>query len=112
MKIATEIINDIKVLEISGSFDIYSATPVRYWLDETLNTAPAQVVIDLSDVGFIDSTALAILMQSIKRARENGGDIFLCGLQQPVRMVLELTRLDNVFEIFPEKEKAILGFNR
>jgi anti-sigma B factor antagonist len=112
MNIASEIINEVKVLELSGSFDIYSATPVRYWLEQTLEQPPARIVVDLSNVNFIDSTALAILMQGIKKAREANGDIYICGLQQPVRMVLELTRLDNVFEIYPNKEQAIIGFNR
>ena len=110
MKIISETFNNIKILEISGSFDIYSATPVRYWLDQALEDSPAYIVIDLTNVNFIDSTALAILMQGIKRAREMKGDMYLCGLQAPVRMVLELTRLDNIFEIFPSKDKAIFGF--
>ena len=110
MKISASLINDIKVLEISGSFDIYTAEPIRSWLDQNVCDPPANVIIDLSGVNFIDSTALAILVQGIKRARERNGDIRLCGLQQPVRMVLELTRLDRVFEIFPTRELAVMGF--
>ncbi len=112
MKISAITINEIKVLEISGSFDIYTAEPIRSWLEQTVCDQPANVILDLSGVNFIDSTALAIMVQGIKRARERNGDIRLCGLQQPVRMVLELTRLDKVFEIFPNKEQALFGFNR
>ncbi len=111
MKISANMVNDIKILEISGSFDIYTAEPIRSWLEQTVSGSPANVVVDLTGVNFIDSTALAILVQGIKRARERNGDIRLCGLQQPVRMVLELTRLDKVFEIFSDQEQAVLGFN-
>jgi len=111
MKITATIKNDVKVLEISGSFDIYTAEPIRSWLEQTITDPPANVVIDLTGVSFIDSTALAIMVQGIKRAREKKGDIRLCGLQQPVRMVLELTRLDKVFEIFPTQDQAIFGFS-
>ncbi len=110
MGIRSNIENNIKVLEITGSFDIYSASPVREWLERTVKEAPANIVVDLSAVHFIDSTALAILVQGMKQAREKSGDIRLCGLQQPVRMVLELTRLDKVFEIFPSKNEALSGF--
>ncbi len=110
MGIKSNIENNIKVLEISGSFDIYSASPVREWLERTVKESPANIVVDLSAVHFIDSTALAILVQGMKQARERSGDIRLCGLQQPVRMVLELTRLDKVFEIFPNKNEALSGF--
>jgi anti-sigma B factor antagonist len=110
MEITSNIVNNVKVLEVSGNFDIYSAAPVRSWLEQNLREPPANVVIDLSSVNFIDSTALAIMMQGMKQAREKNGDVRLCGLQAPVRMVLELTRLDKVFEIFPSQDKALLGF--
>jgi|WetSurMetagenome_2_1015567.scaffolds.fasta_scaffold18300_2 anti-sigma B factor antagonist len=110
MEIKTNTINNIQVIEISGSFDIYTAGPVRSWLEQSTRESPANIILDLSKVNFIDSTALAILIKSIRDAKEKDGDIRLCGLQQPVRMVLELTRLDKVFEIFPTREEALLGF--
>ena len=103
-------VEHVNVLEISGSFDIYTAAQVRNWVDQATQAIPANIVIDLSEVGFIDSTALATLIQGIKRARTNQGDIRLSGLRQPVRMVLELTRLDKVFEIYAHKEDAIKAF--
>jgi anti-sigma B factor antagonist len=100
------------LLKISGSFDIYTAVEVRDWLEKSTSEAPANIVVDLSEVNFIDSTALATLVQGMKRAREKNGDIRLSGLQQPVRMVLELTRLDKVFEIFPQSRDAVLAFEK
>jgi anti-sigma B factor antagonist len=110
MDIKTNIVNDIKVLQITGSFDVYTAGPVREWIDAAVVDYPPYIVIDLSEVQFIDSTALAILVQGMRRSRDQRGDIHLCGLQQPVRMVLELTRLDKVFEIYPNMGDAITGF--
>ncbi len=109
MAIKSNVVNNIKVLEISGSFDIYTASSVREWLDQKASEIPANIVIDLSDVHFINSTALAILIRGMKQAREQDGDICLCGLQQPVRMVLELTQLDKVFEIYSDQNEAIIG---
>lgn len=110
MELNSSQINDVNILELSGSFDIYTATTVRDWMEKTTARTPANIVVDLSDVRFIDSTALATLVQGIKRARQNQGDIRLSGLNQPVRMVLELTRLDKVFEIYATKEAAIRAF--
>jgi anti-sigma B factor antagonist len=112
MEIKTTHSASVNVLEISGNFDIYTAGEVRDWFEKTTSKSPANIVVDLSDVNFIDSTALATLVQGMKRAREMNGDIRLSGLQPSVRMVLELTRLDKVFEIFPRQTDAVQAFER
>src|ERR671929_137943 len=69
------------------------------WLEEAADKPPAHVVVNLAGVKFVDSTALAALVRSMKRCRQQGGDLHLCGLQQPVRIIFELTRLDRAIEI-------------
>ncbi len=110
MNIKTTTVNNIKVLKISGSFDVYTAAPVREWMELASVDLPANIVVDLSEVHFIDSTALAVLVHGMRNSRERNGDVRLCGLQQPVRMVLELTRLDKVFEIYPTQNDAVTSF--
>lgn len=100
--------NDIAVLELSGRFDAYEEPAVRQWLDQS--SRPAQVVVNLNGVNFIDSTALSTLVQSMKHCREKNGDLHLCNLQQPVRVIFELTRLDRAFEIFPSESEAVAAF--
>jgi anti-anti-sigma regulatory factor len=46
----------------------------------------------------------------MKRCRQQGGDLHLCGLQQPVRFAFALTRLDRAIEIFPDEEQAVKAF--
>lgn len=107
MELTSTIVNQVNVLEISGSFDIYTGGVVRAWFDEATKNPPVLIVVDLAQVDFIDSTALATLVQGLKRAREQNGEIFLSSLRAPVRMVLEMTRLDKVFEIYATKEDAV-----
>ncbi|MEZ4681164.1 MAG: STAS domain-containing protein [Caldilineaceae bacterium] len=59
---------------------------------------------------FMDSSGLAALVQGMKKCRDRGGDLRLCQLQQPVRMILELTRLDKALDIFPSEGDAIASF--
>jgi anti-sigma B factor antagonist len=102
---------NVHILELSGSFDAQHASQARQWLDQALSNKPPNVVVDLREVSFLDSTGLATLVQGMKRSRMENGDLRLCGLQQPVRMIFELTRLDRVFEIFPSQEEAVLAFS-
>jgi anti-sigma B factor antagonist len=61
----------------------------------------------MSDVNFVDSTALATLVQGLNRARKRNGELYLCGLQKQVYMIFELTRLDKAFHIFVDEEHAL-----
>ena len=58
----------------------------------------------------LNSTGLSTLVQGTKQSRMQDGDLYICGLQQPVRIIFELTRLDKFFEIFPAEEDAIAAF--
>ena len=100
----------VKVLSLAGSFNKASATAARQWLEEATLAAPACVVVDLAGVRFLDSTALSTLVHAMKRARALGGDVRLTGLQQPVRMIFEMTRLDRIFEIDDQVDEAVQAF--
>ncbi|TAF05888.1 MAG: anti-sigma factor antagonist [Nostocales cyanobacterium] len=65
-----------------------------------LTPQPDQLwVIDLAEVEFMDSSGLVPLVQALKAVRRSGCRLVLCNVQPPVRLVLELTHLDSVFEI-------------
>lgn len=102
--------NGVAVLALDGRFDSYQAPAPRAWLEEVTTAKPAHVVVNLAGVTFVDSTALATLVQGMKRARQQGGDVHLCQLQQPVRLVFELTRLDRAFAIFAQEDEAVKAF--
>jgi anti-sigma B factor antagonist len=100
----------VAVLELAGRFDAYVAPRVAEGLEQATAAPPARVVVNLAGVAFMDSTALGTLVRGMKRCRQHGGDLHLCGLQQPVRIVFELTRLDTVFKIFGSEEEAVHAF--
>jgi len=100
----------ISVLDLAGRFDAYNAGTVREYLHEITDQPSAQVIVNLSRVDFIDSMALATLVQSLKHCRQKKGDLYLCGLQQPVKIIFELTRLDKAFKIFVEEDAAVEAF--
>lgn len=110
MEIKQRSIAGVNILDLSGSFDSYTAPAARRWLEAATADSPAYVVVNLKEVSFLDSTGLSTLVQGMKRSRERQGDLRLCSPQPPVRIVFELTRLDRVFEIFPDEEDAIGAF--
>jgi len=101
--------NNINVLELSGRFDAYEVPTVVKWFDDNPDTKYA--VVNLSGVGFIDSSGLATLVKALKRCRQNEGDLYLSNLQQAVQIIFELTRLDKAFQIFETEDEAIAGIS-
>ena len=101
---------NVNVVTLSGRLDAYTIVQSRALLDEALKTIPPNIVVNMQQVSFADSTALSALVMTLKRSREAKGDLRLCCLRQPVRMIFELTRLDKVFEIFSTEPEAIQAF--
>lgn len=110
MDMKTYVTGDIHVLEIAGRFDASTVQPIATWLEQTTSTPGARVLVNLTDTTFVDSTALATLVQALKRCQQMQGDLYLCGMRRPVHMIFELTRLDRAFSIFSDKECALQAF--
>ncbi len=110
MKLIPRSVENITVLELSGNFDANNSPSVRRWFEQAADQGMKDFVVNMAGVNFLDSTGLSILIQAMKRSRQRNGDVRLCCLQQPVRMVFELTRLDRIFEIFNSEEDAVRAF--
>ena len=95
------------VLDLAGRLDSSAAPLLAKWLENTLPTEPTGLMIGMAGVTFIDSSGLSILVQAMKRCRERGGNLVIFSLQQNVRMIFELTRLDKAFDIFPGENESL-----
>jgi len=104
------LVEHVEILQLSGRFDAQTAPPIQERLTQATAGSTAQLVVNLQNVEFIDSTALSTLVQAMKRARTLDGDVRLCGLRQPIRIIFELTRLDKVFDIYVLEEEAVESF--
>ncbi len=73
----------------------------REAVEMVVESAPNQLVLDLSGVEFIDSSGIGVLVSLLKTMRSRGGDLLLLEPQMSVRMLLDMTRLSSVFAIEP-----------
>jgi anti-sigma B factor antagonist len=94
------------VLAVEGELDLASAPTLKWELAEALAGGPRRVILDLSGVTFIDSTALGVLVTA-RRGLASGSRLVLCGARADVLAVFELTGLDATFEIVPTLVEAI-----
>jgi anti-sigma B factor antagonist len=110
MNLSVETQDSVTVLKLDGRFDAYEAPQISAWVDNNITPSQCQIIADLSSVSFIDSTALATLVKGMKRCRQHGGDLYICGMVKTVRIIFELTRLDKAFRIFETRGEAVNAF--
>lgn len=84
---------------LRGELDMATAPELRDELGQLASEDPAPVTIDLSDLTFIDSTGLSVLVGALKLLRQQGGDMVLRSPGPGTRKVLEITGLTEVFTI-------------
>jgi anti-sigma B factor antagonist len=87
------------VLAMSGEVDVYTAPALRAQLADLLNLGRRQLVIDLTEVEFLDSTWLGILIAGLKKSREQGGRLSLVCSRASLLKLFAVTGLDQVFVI-------------
>ena len=97
------------VVPLKGEIDLHVSPTVTASLNEVIDKKPDRLVVDLSDVSYIDSAGLAALIQAMQKVEGYGGKFMLDGLQETVRSIFEISRLDQVFQIFPDADAALAG---
>jgi anti-sigma B factor antagonist len=93
---------------IVGEIDLHSSPELRAdLLDILQKTNPKKLILNLQQVPYMDSSAIAVLVESLQRLRKTGGKIFLTGLQPRVKGLLEIARLDTIFSIAKDEAEAL-----
>ncbi|HPW58718.1 MAG TPA: STAS domain-containing protein, partial [Candidatus Rifleibacterium sp.] len=80
-------------------------------MEAIVNEGKNRLVMDFSDVSYLNSMGLGVIAGTLKRVKKENGDLKLLNLSPAVRELLELTRLTKVFEIFDSEESAIKSFS-
>jgi len=94
----------VKVVQPSGILDGTKAGQFRQEISDLVQSNADIVLIDFQDVTFMDSSGLGALVLALKTVRAAGGKLFVCSVNEQIKMLFELTSMDRVFEIFPTRE--------
>ena len=94
------------ILTPIGDVDLSRAPALRLHLLDTLRTAPRRLIVDLREVPYMDSSGVATFIEAMQIARKHDCRLLLCGLQERVRSIFEIARLDTVFTILDDAEAA------
>ncbi len=94
-------------LTVRGEVDVATSPALQRSLAELVERRPELVVADLTEVSFIDSTGLGVLVDAVQSIRAGGGDLRLVVTQPQIIKLLELTGLDEVFSVASSARDAV-----
>ncbi|MEO8519127.1 MAG: STAS domain-containing protein [Dermatophilaceae bacterium] len=107
LSISSESRGGLTIVHVGGEIDVYTAPMLREHLDEHIAQGRHDLVVDLEQVPFMDSTGLGVLVGRLKLVRANSGTLRLVCSSERILKVFSITGLDKVFQIFPTLTEAL-----
>lgn len=98
---------DIEIVEIAGRLTLVDVAQARDKLKDIAQQGAGKMIIDLSQTTFMDSGGLSVLISAYKAVQSRNGRLVLAAPSASIQSLIELTRLQHIFEIFQTKEAAI-----
>ena len=97
------------IIEVQGEVDLYTSPRMREAIIGVTSARRPTVVVDLSGVEYMDSSGVATLVEGLQLSRGYGGAFRLAGLGGTVREVFRFARLEKVFDIYQDADRALAG---
>ena len=101
---------NVLVVDVEGDLDARVAADLKEGLNGKIDEGSSWLLINLTDVPYMDSAGLGVLVSGLKNTNRKSGDLRVYGLQPDVKNIFELTRLNKVFQIFDNEETALESF--
>jgi anti-sigma B factor antagonist len=106
----TKSASGVMIVRVEGQLVVGNRTELKEHLQRLLEQGERRFLIDFSQTGYIDSSGLGALVALARKVREEGGDLRLSGLNEDLRSLFELTKLDTLFTISDTPDQALATF--
>ncbi len=99
--------DDVTILDVEGQLIVGNRQELKQKVLDELEGGERRFLIDFERTGYIDSSGLGVLVSLSKKIREQGGELRLANLNEDLRTLFELTKLDTLFQISNSREEAL-----
>ena len=100
----------IPILQLKGEVNIDTVSTLRLACEGVYNHGTKKLVLDFAKVTFIDSSGLALIIEMLQRFRQRGGALVLANVEDKVRYLFELSKVDMLMSMFKCQEDAVDSF--
>lgn len=105
LKISAARTGDFMVISLQGEVDVYSAGMLREEIIRQVDAGEYDIVVDLSEVDFLDSTGLGVLVGGLKRVKPHDGQLGIICRQEKILRIFRITGMDKIFPIYAGVEE-------
>ena len=110
MSFAMQREGEILVVDVGGQLIVGNRQELKQRVLDELERGERRFLIDFARTGYIDSSGLGVLVSLSKKIREQGGELRLANLNEDLKTLFELTKLDTLFQISDSRERALESF--
>lgn len=107
LTVATTERDDVTIVTVSGEVDVYTAPQLRSALEERIAAGQTALIVDLQDVGFLDSTGLGVLVGRLKAVKKLDGWLRVVCTNERILRLFSITGLDRVISVHDTVEAAL-----
>ncbi|HWE03663.1 MAG TPA: STAS domain-containing protein [Tepidisphaeraceae bacterium] len=99
---------DALVIAVRGEIDLHNSSDLRTEIMDLIGKqSPKRLILNLEQVPYMDSSACAVLVETLRRMRTLGGKVYLVALQPRVKGLIEIARLGSIFTIAADEKEAL-----
>ncbi len=101
---------DVCVVDVDGQLIVGNRQELKQKVLDEIERGERRFLVDFSQTGYIDSSGLGVLVSLSKKIREAGGELRLASLNDDLKTLFELTKLDTLFQITNSRETGLASF--
>jgi anti-sigma B factor antagonist len=107
LETSTHEVDGIKVLDVAGEIDVYTAPKFKEAVNQIINEGQKDLVVNMEQVTYMDSSGFGTLLSATKRLRPEGGTVNLVACNSAIDRMLRITRLNTVFGTYQTVDEAL-----
>jgi anti-sigma B factor antagonist len=111
MRLISDIQERVRILALGGAIDLHFAPVFRTLLEEPSGPPTEALVLDLSEVSFIDSSGIAVIIEHLRSAARRSKVFCIGGMSETVKEIFEIVNLKKAMPVFETQEAALEAFD-
>lgn len=109
LSVSTTERDDVVIVTVSGEVDVYTAPQLRLALEQRIAAGQTRIIVDLDDVGFLDSTGLGVLVGRVKAVKKLEGWLRVVCTEERILRLFGITGLDRVLSVHDTVDAAVVA---
>ncbi len=110
MEVTVKEVNKVSVLSFEGNLDTNTAPQAQEQIDQLIDGGSSRILINFNELNYISSAGLRVLLATAKKLKATSGDLKICGLNQTVQEVFDISGFSSILSVVATEEDALAGF--